>query len=80
MAELSRNDRTENLSKDDVSFNEKIVDLLYRKSTSLKDILEIWRKIQDDIHKMQISVAAIPKEIREFRELFSRIERQGGFK
>lgn len=49
--------------------------------------LEIWRKIleivydlQDDIHKIQISAASIPKEIREVRELFSRIERQGGFR
>lgn len=67
---------------------EKEIDrLLHGDSLSPKDILEIWRKIlemainfQDDIRRMRVSVEKIPKEIRELRMLFSRIERKGGFK
>lgn len=76
---------TKSSSKD---LTEKEIDrLLHGDSLDPKDILEIWRKIleiainfQDDIHKMQVSIEKIPKEIRELRMLFSQIEKRGGFK
>lgn len=60
----------------------KIDELLHSgKTPEIQDkILEILNLLHYEIHKIRISTEAIPKELRELRMLFVRLESKGGFK
>lgn len=61
---------------------EKIDELLHSgKMPGIQDkILKILSLLHYEIHKIRISAEAIPKELREFRLLFVRLESKGEFK
>ncbi|MBA7710414.1 hypothetical protein ES703_119356 [subsurface metagenome] len=67
-------------AKSPSEMSEEKIDELLHSGEAHDKILEILSLLHYEIHKFRISAEAIPRELRELRMLFARIERQGGFK